>query len=148
MLCILCLLAESSTTCGNLANVRTKFISFSSATHSLGTASFEMSLPDFLRSLQALACAYCIDAHPLSKLNASSHLNVMCFSGESLAIKNLIAPIPICSAIGRTSSGVNSGFLFSISALALLTASSTSSSTDMNTPLLVDIEPSGNVMNS
>ena len=41
-----------------------------------------------------------MEAQPLSKLNASSHLKVKCFSGDNLAMKNLIAPTPISSAIG------------------------------------------------
>ena len=107
-----------------------------------------MFLPDLFNNLQALACAYCIEAHPLSKLNASSHLNVKCFSGDNFAIKNLMAPIPIFSAIGSISSSDKSGFLDLISSLALKMASSIKSSTDMNLPFLVDIDPSGNVINS
>ena len=105
-------------------------------------------MPDFLSSLHALAWAYWIEAHPRSKLNASSHLNVKCFSGDNLAIKNLIAPTPISSAIGLISSSVKSGFRDLISSAALFTASSTSSSTETNTPFLVDMDPEGSVINS
>ena len=89
-----------------------------------------------------------MDAQPLSKLKASSHLKVKCFSGDNLAMKNLTAPTPISSAIGAISSSDRSGFLDLISSCALSTASSINSSTDTNLPFLVDIEPSGSVMNS
>ena len=60
-----------------------------------------------------------MDAQPLSKLKASSHLKVKCFSGDNLAMKNLTAPIPISSAIGAISSSDRSGFLDLISSSML-----------------------------
>ena len=63
-------------------------------------------------------------------------------------MKNLIAPIPISSAIGSISLSVKSGFLDLISFFARFIASSIKSSTDTNLPALVDMDPVGSVMNS
>ena len=56
--------------------------------------------PAFLMTLQALAWAYCRYGPELpSKLSASSHLKTNCFSGWTLTMLYLTAPMPTMRAI-------------------------------------------------
>ena len=97
---------------------------------------------------RALVLLYIIKgAEPASKAKASSHLKVNPLSGLTLIILKRIAELPTASAISLTWSSLYSFLSCLTICSACSFASSSKSSMNTTLPFLVDIFPSGSLMN-